>query len=98
MTDPNDLRTALTKLAVPMYYDATPGAYPVTAVPMSHLLSALAVLPAPPVVDEASIRERIAQDILAEVEKDLRRADDDDDGLYRVGLRRAARIARGATR
>lgn len=45
--DPNDLRTALTKLAVPMYYDATPGAYPVTAVPMSHLLSALAAHPAP---------------------------------------------------
>ncbi|MHA7132560.1 hypothetical protein [Oerskovia turbata] len=47
--NPSDdaLRTDLTKLAVPMYYDATPGAYPVTAVPMSLLLDVLAAHPAP---------------------------------------------------
>jgi hypothetical protein len=47
----------------------------------------LAVLPAPPVVDEAEVRERIAQDIEAAARTDLA-----------LGLYGAIDIARGATR
>lgn len=51
----------------------------------------LAALPAPPVVDEASIRERIAQEIEASILPN-------DDSPAADWLRtRAARIARGAT-
>lgn len=109
---------ALVETAARALYEVSPWVHDGVEIPWGDLTAlgkdafrdraraVLAVLPAPPVVDEASIRERIAQDIEAQAydadgartaistgECTVEGVDTWDEAMYL-----AARIARGATR